>query len=165
MINKIFAIIFFSFGIFIFADRALATNYNCTCSDLTEYVVTDCTSCNAKCVALSKGNSPVVMSSCALTGTIETVTTTTASPITLTNPLSVSTPQALIGKVIESILGVVGSIALLMFVFGGLTWMLSAGSPEKVKKGRDIIIWAAIGLVIIFLAYALVRFVLSTIAQ
>jgi len=105
------------------------------------------------------------MSSCALTGTIETVTTTTASPITLTNPLSVSTPQALIGKVIESILGVVGSIALLMFVFGGLTWMLSAGSPEKVKKGRDIIIWAAIGLVIIFLAYALVRFVLSTIAQ
>jgi len=29
-----------------------------------------------------------------------------------------------------------------------------------VKKGRDILIWAAIGLVIIFSAYGLVRFVI-----
>jgi hypothetical protein len=86
-------------------------------------------------------------------------------PIKLTNPLNVDSPQQLIGKVINSILGVVGSIALLMFVFGGLTWMTSSGNAEKVKKGRDIIVWSAIGLAIIFLSYALIRFVLSTITQ
>ncbi len=76
----------------------------------------------------------------------------------LTNPLGdVKTPQQLIGKVINAVLGLVGSLALLMFVFGGLTWMTSGGNAEQVKKGRDILVWAAIGLVIIFSAYGLVR--------
>ena len=88
-----------------------------------------------------------------------------ANGLALCNPLSVNTPQLLIGMVINSILGVVGSLALLMFIYGGLTWMTSAGSQEKVKKGRDIILWSAIGLVVIFTAYAMTRFVLSTIVQ
>jgi hypothetical protein len=84
----------------------------------------------------------------------------------LSNPLGdVNSPQALIGKVINSVLGVVGSIALLMFVYGGLIWMTSAGSPEKIKNGQDILVWSAIGLVVIFSAYGLTRFVLITIAQ
>lgn len=82
----------------------------------------------------------------------------------LTNPLgSISTPQALIGKIINSVLGVVGSLALLMFVYGGLTWMTSSGSQEKVKKGRDIIVWSAIGLAIIFASYGLVRILLNSV--
>ncbi len=87
--------------------------------------------------------------------------------IQLSNPLgeAVSTPQILIGRVINSVLGLVGSIALVMFVYGGLTWMTSSGNDEKVKKGRDIIVWSAIGLVVIFMAYALTRFVLTTIVQ
>jgi uncharacterized membrane protein YjfL (UPF0719 family) len=60
-------------------------------------------------------------------------------------------------------MGIVGSIALLMFIFGGLTWMLSGGSAEKVKKGRDILIWSAIGLVVIFSSYAIVYFVITKI--
>lgn len=82
----------------------------------------------------------------------------------LSNPLSVSTPQALIGKIITSILGIVGSLALLMFVYGGLIWMTSSGNQEKVKQGRDTLMWAAIGLFVIFSAYALTRFVLSSVA-
>lgn len=86
--------------------------------------------------------------------------------VCLANPLGsgVSTPQDLIGRVINSVLGVVGSIALLMFVYGGLIWMTSSGNPEKVKKGRDIIVWSAIGLAVIFMAYALTRVVLTVVA-
>ncbi len=83
----------------------------------------------------------------------------------LINPLgTISTPQALIGKIINAVLGIVGSLALLMFVYGGLTWMTSAGSQEKVKKGRDIIVWSAIGLAIIFASYGLVRILISKIS-
>jgi hypothetical protein len=81
----------------------------------------------------------------------------------LKNPLDtagIDSFQGLIGRVINSILGVVGSLALVMFIYGGLIWMTSSGSSDKVKKGRDILIWAAIGLVIIFSAYGLVRFVI-----
>lgn len=88
----------------------------------------------------------------------------TSSPNCLKNPLgSIDTPQALIGKIINSVLGVVGSLALLMFVYGGLTWMTSSGSQEKVKKGRDIIVWSAIGLAIIFASYGLVRILLNSV--
>ncbi len=84
--------------------------------------------------------------------------------LSLDNPLgSISSPQLLIGRVINSILGVVGSIALIMFIFGGLTWMTSGGSADKIKKGRDIIVWSAIGLVVIFASYGLVRVLILSI--
>jgi len=89
---------------------------------------------------------------------------TAAGTTCLCNPLGSNTsPQVLIGNIINAVMGIVGSIALLMFIFGGLTWMLSGGSAEKVKKGRDILIWSAIGLVVIFSSYAIVYFVITKI--
>ncbi len=85
--------------------------------------------------------------------------------VSLDNPLgtgdAAKSPQALIGKVIQSALGVVGSIALLMFIFGGFVWMTAAGNEQKVAKGKDILIWATLGLVVIFASYALVKFVIT----
>lgn len=83
----------------------------------------------------------------------------------LCNPLGNdnTSPQKLIGNVINAVMGIVGSIALLMFIFGGLTWMLSGGSSEKVKKGKDILVWSAVGLAVIFSSYALVYFVITKI--
>ncbi|MCP4652494.1 MAG: hypothetical protein GY858_03805, partial [Candidatus Omnitrophica bacterium] len=82
--------------------------------------------------------------------------------VSLDNPLSGTTDiNVLIGKVINAVLGVVGSLALVMFIFGGFTWMLAGGNKEKVTKGKDIIIWAAIGLIIIFSAYALVKIIFT----
>lgn len=86
-----------------------------------------------------------------------------AGSICLSNPLGVDSPQLLIGRVINAILGIVGSIALVMFIYGGLTWMISGGSAEKVKKGRDIIVWSAVGLIVIFISYGLVRFLILNI--
>jgi hypothetical protein len=80
--------------------------------------------------------------------------------VSLSNPLGNATANTIIGRVINAILGVIGSLALLMFVYGGITWMTSSGAPEKVKKGRDIIVWSVIGLAIIFFSYALVNFVI-----
>ena len=79
---------------------------------------------------------------------------------TKANPITIPT---LLGKIINNVLGIVGSLALVMFIYGGATWMLSAGNQEQVTKGKNILIWATLGLVIIFTAYALVRFVLTTV--
>lgn len=80
----------------------------------------------------------------------------------LDNPLgNIETTQDLIGQVINAILGVVGSLALLMFVYGGLTWMTAAGNEEKIKKGKGILMWATIGLVVIFTSYAVLKFIIS----
>jgi hypothetical protein len=81
----------------------------------------------------------------------------------ITNPLGEgTTPQKLIGRIIEAALGIVGSIALVMFIYGGFTWMLAAGNAEAVSKGKNILIWSVIGLVIIFFSYALLQFVFTS---
>ena len=86
-----------------------------------------------------------------------------ADPATgkLTNPLGTTDLQTLIGKVIKAVLGIVGSIALLMFIYGGFMWMTSSGNEQKISKGKNVLTWATIGLAIIFLSYTLVNFVIG----
>ena len=97
-------------------------------------------------------------------------TGSTAGTVNLINPLGgtegkpqgeVKNPQVLISKVIDAMLGVVGSLALLMFVYGGFLWMTSAGNTKQIDKGKDILTWAALGLVLIFTSYGLVKFVIK----
>jgi len=89
----------------------------------------------------------------------------TGDTCTLPNPLAASgatSPEALIGVIVKGVLGVVGAVALLMFIWGGFLWLTAAGSPERVKKGQQVIVWATLGLGVIFTSYALVRFVLQS---
>lgn len=101
--------------------------------------------------------------------TPKSCTTTNADgTVSLCNPLGAATGTSipsLLGTIINSVLGIIGSLALVMFIYGGATWMLSGGNQERVTKGKQIIIWAALGIVIIFTAYALVKFVLTTITS
>ena len=86
--------------------------------------------------------------------------------LSLKNPLGSNTdPRDIIGNVIKAILGIVGSLALLSFIFGGFLWVTSAGNEEKIKKGKDIILWSSLGLAIIFLSYAMVNFVIKAITS
>ena len=86
-------------------------------------------------------------------------------PGQLCNPLGTNDANELVGRVIKNILGIVGSLALLMFVVGGLMWMLSAGNEQRVKKGKDILTWASLGLVIIFTSYAILKFVFQVLTD
>lgn len=87
-----------------------------------------------------------------------------AAAPTLPNPLGGTTDiRTIIGRVISAALGISGSIALLMFVWGGMLWLTSGGSPERIKKGKDAIVWAVLGLVLIFGSYAILNFVLGAI--
>lgn len=55
-----------------------------------------------------------------------------------------------------------GSLALLAFVVGGFMFVFSAGNPEWVKKGRDSILYAAIGLAVVFLAYTGINYFMKS---
>jgi hypothetical protein len=57
------------------------------------------------------------------------------------------------------ILGIVGSLALLMFVYGGVMFLISAGNSEKVTQAKGIILGAVIGIVIVFTSYMIIGFV------
>ena len=76
----------------------------------------------------------------------------------LENPLkgTAGTIPELIGRFITILTGISGSIALLMFLYGGFLWLTSAGNEEQVTKGKNVFTWSTIGLVVIFMAYAIV---------
>jgi len=56
------------------------------------------------------------------------------------------------GEIIRRIVGVVywitGSLLVLLIMIGGFTIMTAAGNPEKITKGRKIIVYAIIGFAI-----------------
>ena len=61
-------------------------------------------------------------------------------------------------NVVQLILGISGSLALVYFLYGGFLWLTAAGAPKKIEDGKNIIINSVIGLAIIFGAFALVQF-------
>ena len=83
--------------------------------------------------------------------------------VTLSNPISANSVPELVGVVIKSLLGLVGALALLMFVWGGFTWVMSGGNAEKVQKGTQIMIWATVGILVVLASYILVNYFISNI--
>lgn len=75
----------------------------------------------------------------------------------LINPLGANvTLEGFIGRLIKALLGLSGSVALLMFVWGGFQYLWSGGDPKKVDKGKETLKNAVLGIVIIFFSYTLV---------
>lgn len=82
----------------------------------------------------------------------------------LDNPLGNNTlgPQDLYGRLIFAFMGITGVVALLMFILGGFQWMTAGGNAEQVKKGRDTLMWAVLGLLVIFSSYVILRAIFKT---
>ncbi len=83
----------------------------------------------------------------------------------ITNPIGGGTGDpdipGLIGNVLRGLFGLIGTIALLFFIYGGFVWMTAFGEESKIKKGWDTMIWSALGLVLIFGSYAAADFILK----
>lgn len=54
---------------------------------------------------------------------------------------------------------IMGMVAVIGIIFGAVVWTTSQGDAEKVKKGRNAVLYAVIGLVIVLLAVAITNFV------
>lgn len=68
---------------------------------------------------------------------------------------------AIIGSIINIFLGFLGIITLVMMVYGGYLIMTSGGEEDKVRRGRDTLINAVIGLAIILASFAIVNFFIN----
>lgn len=151
-----------------------AAEYQCVCvSKGYEYYIEgnypNITACEKPCMSYCLDTyKPMDSSTCKTVSSAKSPTPSAGGGQTtgkLTNPLGTTDVPTLIGKVIKAVLGVVGSIALLMFIYGGFLWLTSAGAEQKITKGKQVLVWAIIGLAIIFLSYAAVGFVISSLTK
>lgn len=69
-----------------------------------------------------------------------------------------------IGNIVAGILGFTGLIMILLIIYAGFLWGTAAGDDSKVKKAKNIITAAVIGLVIIFSAYAITSAIVNIVS-
>jgi len=81
-----------------------------------------------------------------------------------TNP-KIYDPRVILGNIIKAAMGFIGAVALLLFMYGGLKIMTSAGNSESIKRGKNVMIWAAIGIIVIFSSYGIVNFIIDKIPK
>lgn len=64
-----------------------------------------------------------------------------------------------VGKVMRAVFGIMGSIAVIVVIVGGLQYVLSAGDPKRTARAKETILYAIIGIVISLSAYAVVAYI------
>lgn len=80
-----------------------------------------------------------------------------------------NTPQTLFGEgsifttVINVLLFLIGAISVIMLIIGGIRYTVSAGDSNSVTGAKNTILYAIVGLIIAFLAFAIVNWVLGAI--
>lgn len=65
---------------------------------------------------------------------------------------------------VNILLFAIGALSVIMIIIGGLRYTVSAGNSSAVTAAKNTILYAIIGLVIAFLAYALINLVMSTLS-
>ena len=77
------------------------------------------------------------------------------------NPGAETDLNGLIATIINMVFGVIGIIAVIMIIIGGVNYTMSQGDSTKVQKAKNTILYGIIGLVVVLLAFAIVNFVLG----
>lgn len=74
-----------------------------------------------------------------------------------------------IGETIKTVSNVaiflIGAVSVMMIIVGGFRYSTSAGDSSKLKAAKDTILYAIVGVVIAFGAYAVVNFVITSLPK
>lgn len=79
-------------------------------------------------------------------------------------------PAALFGDtgivttITNVLLFIAGGLAVIMIIFGGLRYVVSGGKAASVTAAKNTILYAIVGLIIAFLAFAAVNWILGAVA-
>ncbi len=66
-----------------------------------------------------------------------------------------------IRRILNVILGFLGIITVVMVIYGGFVWLTAAGNDDNVAKGRHTLLWAALGAILIGIAWTVSSYILS----
>ena len=69
-----------------------------------------------------------------------------------------------IANITRGLLGLAGTLTVIMMIYGGVLLMTASGNDKAVGKAKQIIVWTAIGLVLIFSSYAILTFIFNNLA-
>jgi len=68
---------------------------------------------------------------------------------------TVADVEGLVSSLVGKIWIVFAAIAVVMFVFAGVTFLLAGGAPEKIATARSAAIWGVVGVVVMVLSFSI----------
>ena len=66
-----------------------------------------------------------------------------------------------VGGIIQLALSLTGLVFMIFIFYGGILWMTAAGTEKRIDRAKKIMSESVIGLLIVFLAYAISYFVIN----
>lgn len=67
----------------------------------------------------------------------------------------------IVQTVINVLLSIIGVIAVVMLIIGGIRYTTSQGNEKAIEGAKNTILYAIIGIVVAFAAFALITFVIN----
>jgi len=65
-------------------------------------------------------------------------------------------------QVVNTLLFVIGAIAVIMLIYGGFKYVVSGGDSSAVTSAKNTILYAIIGIIVAILSYAILDFVIDS---
>lgn len=89
---------------------------------------------------------------------------TTSEAAELGDP-SDTDPAQVVSNAVNTVIGLLGIVAVILVIYAGGLWLTAAGSEEKVTKAKKILRSTVVGIVIVGLAYGITTFVINLVVS
>lgn len=73
--------------------------------------------------------------------------------------------RGIVLTIVNFFLTFLGLLAVIMVIYGGFLYVSSGGNDESVNKAKKILLYAAMGIIIIIVSFALVNTILGAASQ
>lgn len=73
--------------------------------------------------------------------------------------INVKSPEGFVNSILTLAIGLAGGIAMLLIIFGGIQILTSAGNPDKIQAGKELITSAIAGLILIVFSVFILRII------
>lgn len=83
---------------------------------------------------------------------------------TLPNPFGSQTSLTdIVINIINFAVGLIGLIALVMFIYGGFVILTAHGNAEQMKKGTHTLVYAVVGMVVVLTSYSVLNYLFTNV--
>jgi len=84
---------------------------------------------------------------------------------TFFNPLEDDRPEQILVRIINILLTFAAVLAVIFIIVGGLMMVTSAGNENRIKNGKQTLIYAVLGLILTLLSFSIVAIIQTIIAR
>ncbi len=70
-------------------------------------------------------------------------------------------PNGVFATIANTLIFIVGAVAVLYLIIGGLRYVVSNGDSKNVEAAKNTILYAIVGIVVAVISFALVQFVIN----